>query len=186
MGKFKLALKDLRTVRVGGQQEAPGLCKHWVGHSEQLSSTWGTPLVQVRLQAAKVAPNDPDLRKKLAECEKEVKRLRFEEALAVPEQEQVLVSSTIDLTAMPVEDSYKGPRMQGTCVNGVAGTGARADEFVRCALTSYVPCWLRGVCEQAATPRATPSRPSLSRPCWTSSRSSASSTGALPLKSSSR
>jgi hypothetical protein len=35
-------------------------------------------------QAAKVAPRDPDLRKKLAECEKEVKRLRFEEALAVP------------------------------------------------------------------------------------------------------
>lgn len=35
-------------------------------------------------QAAKVAPKDPDLRKKLAECEKEVKRLRFEEALAMP------------------------------------------------------------------------------------------------------
>ena len=34
--------------------------------------------------AAKVAPRDPDLRKKLAECEKEVKRLRFEEALATP------------------------------------------------------------------------------------------------------
>ncbi len=31
-----------------------------------------------------MAPRDPDLRKKLAECEKEVKRLRFEEALAVP------------------------------------------------------------------------------------------------------
>ena len=35
-------------------------------------------------QAAKRAPRDPDLRRKLAECEKAVKRLRFEEALATP------------------------------------------------------------------------------------------------------
>jgi hypothetical protein len=35
-------------------------------------------------QASKVAPRDPDLKKKLAECEKEVKRLKFEEALATP------------------------------------------------------------------------------------------------------
>ena len=34
--------------------------------------------------AAKLAPRDPDLRKKLAACEKEVKRIRFEEALATP------------------------------------------------------------------------------------------------------
>ncbi len=39
-------------------------------------------------QAAKVAPNDPDLRKKLAACEKEVKRLKFEEALATPVRTQ--------------------------------------------------------------------------------------------------
>lgn len=35
-------------------------------------------------QAAKVAPKDPDLRKKLSECEKAVKRIRFEEALSTP------------------------------------------------------------------------------------------------------
>lgn len=35
-------------------------------------------------RAAKVAPRDTDLRKKLLECEKEVKRIRFEEALALP------------------------------------------------------------------------------------------------------
>lgn len=35
--------------------------------------------------AAKVAPNDPDLRRKLAACEKEVKRIRFEAALSSPE-----------------------------------------------------------------------------------------------------
>lgn len=35
-------------------------------------------------KAAKRAPRDPDLRAKLAECEKAVKRIRFEEALATP------------------------------------------------------------------------------------------------------
>ena len=31
-----------------------------------------------------MAPQDKDLRRKLAEAEKEVKRIRFEDALAVP------------------------------------------------------------------------------------------------------
>jgi hypothetical protein len=35
-------------------------------------------------QGVRIAPKDPDLRKKLAACEKEVKRIRFEEALAIP------------------------------------------------------------------------------------------------------
>ena len=34
--------------------------------------------------AARLAPKDPDVRKKLSEAEKVVKRMRFEEALAVP------------------------------------------------------------------------------------------------------
>ena len=34
--------------------------------------------------AARLAPKDPDCRRKLAACEKEVKRIRFEEALATP------------------------------------------------------------------------------------------------------
>lgn len=36
------------------------------------------------MQAAKRAPRDPDLRRKLTECEKAVKRIKFEEALATP------------------------------------------------------------------------------------------------------
>lgn len=35
-------------------------------------------------RAAQVNPRDPDLRKKLSHCEKEVKRIRFEEAVATP------------------------------------------------------------------------------------------------------
>ena len=35
-------------------------------------------------RAAQVSPRDPDLRKKLMQCEREVKRIRFEEAVATP------------------------------------------------------------------------------------------------------
>jgi len=35
-------------------------------------------------RAAQVNARDPDLRKKLTQCEKEVKRIRFEEAVATP------------------------------------------------------------------------------------------------------
>ena len=46
-------------------------------------------------RAAKVAPRDPDLRKKLLECEKEVKRIRFEEALALPVSGRSIVLSSL-------------------------------------------------------------------------------------------
>ena len=62
--------------------------------------------------AAKVAPRDPDLRRKLSECEKAVKRIRFEEALATPEGEVAHVSDSVDLSSMVVEDAYDGPRME--------------------------------------------------------------------------
>jgi hypothetical protein len=65
------------------------------------------------LQAAKVAPKDPDLRKKLSECEKAVKRIRFEEALATPESEITHISDTIELDSFIIESGYKGPMMEG-------------------------------------------------------------------------
>lgn len=60
--------------------------------------------------AARLAPRDPDLRRKLAEAEREYKRVRFEEALAVPEDTTSALDS-ICLEDIVVEDSYKGPRM---------------------------------------------------------------------------
>lgn len=42
---------------------------------------------QLRVQAARVSPRDPDLRRKLAACEKAVKELRFAAALATPVSE---------------------------------------------------------------------------------------------------
>lgn len=46
--------------------------------------TQNTPNNPQPPQAAKVAPKDPDLRKKLSECERAVKRIKFEEALSTP------------------------------------------------------------------------------------------------------
>lgn len=64
-------------------------------------------------RAAKVAPRDPDLRRKMKECEKAVQKIRFEEALAGPEAEAAPpASEAVDLEAMVVPDSYDGPRME--------------------------------------------------------------------------
>lgn len=66
------------------------------------------------LRAAKLSPRDPDLRRKLAEAERIVKRIRFEESLSTPEEEVIPKWQTVDLTTMTVEDSYAGPRLEGS------------------------------------------------------------------------
>lgn len=60
-------------------------------------------------RASKVAPKSADLQQKLAECEKEVKRLRFEEALSTPVRpcdlslsKLLLLGQTIDQRVMNV------------------------------------------------------------------------------------
>ena len=58
-----------------------------------------------------VAPRDPDLRRKLAAAEKEVARLRFEEAIAAPDEDAIWVADRVDLDTMPVDAAYAGPRM---------------------------------------------------------------------------
>lgn len=62
--------------------------------------------------AARVAPSDPDLKRKLLECEKEVKRQRFEEALNM-EKDAKSATEQVVLTDIHVEASYTGPRMEG-------------------------------------------------------------------------
>lgn len=69
-------------------------------------------------RAARLSPKDPDLRRKLTECERIVKRMRFEESLAMPEEEVIPPSQQIDLSAMTVEDSYQGPRLEGSQTEG--------------------------------------------------------------------
>jgi serine/threonine-protein phosphatase 5 len=61
--------------------------------------------------AARLAPRDPDVRKKLAEAVKEFKRSQFEEALALPEDTTSALDS-VHLGDVDVEASYTGPRME--------------------------------------------------------------------------
>mmetsp|Transcript_7018 Transcript_7018/g.14064 ORF Transcript_7018/g.14064 Transcript_7018/m.14064 type:complete len:493 (-) Transcript_7018:489-1967(-) len=60
-------------------------------------------------QCAKLAPKDPDVRKKLSLCEKEVKRQAFESAIAM--EDPKALAETIDLGAMVIPDSYEGPKL---------------------------------------------------------------------------
>jgi serine/threonine-protein phosphatase 5 len=61
--------------------------------------------------AARLAPRDPDVRKKLAEAVKEFKRTQFEAALALPEDTTSALDS-VHLEDIDVEASYIGPRME--------------------------------------------------------------------------
>ncbi|XP_061340320.1 serine/threonine-protein phosphatase 5 isoform X1 [Gastrolobium bilobum] len=47
-------------------------------------------------QVKKMCPNDPDASKKLKECEKAVMKLKFEEAIAVPESERRSIAESLD------------------------------------------------------------------------------------------
>nr|GMC72696.1 serine/threonine-protein phosphatase 5 isoform X1 [Ipomoea batatas] len=47
-------------------------------------------------QVKKISPNDPDATKKLKECEKAVMKLKFEEAISVPESGKHSVADSID------------------------------------------------------------------------------------------
>ncbi|GER56495.1 serine/threonine-protein phosphatase 5 [Striga asiatica] len=47
-------------------------------------------------QVKRICPNDPDAAKKLKECEKAVMKLKFEEAISVPESEKHSVADSID------------------------------------------------------------------------------------------
>ncbi|KAL3754785.1 hypothetical protein ACJRO7_001959 [Eucalyptus globulus] len=47
-------------------------------------------------QVKRLCPNDPDASKKLKECEKAVMKLKFEEAIAVPESERHSIADSID------------------------------------------------------------------------------------------
>ncbi|CAO2813242.1 unnamed protein product [Amaranthus hypochondriacus] len=47
-------------------------------------------------QVKRLCPNDPDAAKKLKECEKAVMKLKFEEAIAVPEAERRSIADSID------------------------------------------------------------------------------------------
>ncbi|KAB5527536.1 hypothetical protein DKX38_021383 [Salix brachista] len=54
----------------------------------------------------KLCPNDPDASKKLKECEKAVMKLKFEEAIAVPESQRRSVAESIDFHSIGPGNPY--------------------------------------------------------------------------------
>ncbi|GJP63921.1 hypothetical protein CLOP_g20950 [Closterium sp. NIES-67] len=65
-------------------------------------------------QAAKIAPRDPDARKKLRECEKAVREEAFQNAIASPDSGPVgFRDFGVDVSSIDVEATYDGPRMEG-------------------------------------------------------------------------
>ena len=85
--------------------------------------------------AAKVAPRDPDLRRKLAAAEKEVTRLCFEAAIAVPDADAGCVADRVELDTMPVEVDYSGPRMDPH--PSVEGRHIVTEEFVENMIAAF-------------------------------------------------
>ncbi|XP_074286164.1 serine/threonine-protein phosphatase 5 isoform X2 [Silene latifolia] len=67
-------------------------------------------------QVKRLCPNDPDAAKKLRECEKAVMKLKFEEAISVPEAERRSVADSIDYRSIEVEPQYSGARIEGDAV----------------------------------------------------------------------
>ncbi|KAF5949492.1 hypothetical protein HYC85_011485 [Camellia sinensis] len=67
-------------------------------------------------QVKKICPNDLDATKKLKECEKSVMKLKFEEAIAVPESERRSIVDSIDFHSIEVEPQYDGARIEGDFV----------------------------------------------------------------------
>mmetsp|Transcript_16274 Transcript_16274/g.23974 ORF Transcript_16274/g.23974 Transcript_16274/m.23974 type:complete len:506 (-) Transcript_16274:38-1555(-) len=59
----------------------------------------------------KLKPKDRDARAKLAECEKAVREAAF--AAAIESEETEPLSETLDVSAMSIEASYKGPHPKG-------------------------------------------------------------------------
>lgn len=55
-------------------------------------------------------PSDKDAKIKHSECQKIVRKLAFEKAIAVDSDKKAIVD-TIDVDSMAVEDSYEGPRL---------------------------------------------------------------------------
>lgn len=132
----------------------------------------------------KIAPRDPDARKKLRECEAALKKLRFEEAIRSSAsddngtygygayddddeaggKEKYLAVKEVDLDAYPVEDSYNGKEKQ----SAIAEDRAR-DEWMDGWIDR--PTDRPRIQAPASTP--TPASPSpLSSPCLRGSRTS--------------
>ncbi|CAM8949837.1 unnamed protein product [Rhodiola kirilowii] len=67
-------------------------------------------------QVKRLSPNDPYAAKKLKECEKAVMKLKFEEAISLPQSEKRSVAESIDYHTIDVEPQYAGAKIDGETV----------------------------------------------------------------------
>ncbi|KAJ9549194.1 hypothetical protein OSB04_021737 [Centaurea solstitialis] len=69
-------------------------------------------------QVKRICPNDPDASKKLKECEKAVMKLKFEEAISVPNAERHSVADSIDFRTIGTgtSSSYHSPQVTAAAV----------------------------------------------------------------------
>ncbi|XP_024381688.1 serine/threonine-protein phosphatase 5 [Physcomitrium patens] len=63
-------------------------------------------------QVQRMVPNDPDAIKKLRECEKAITKIKFEEAIAIKDEEIHSIAETLDYHTIEVEKSYQGARIE--------------------------------------------------------------------------
>lgn len=61
---------------------------------------------------AKRCPNDKDAQLKYTECNKIVKKMAFERAIAVDKQEKSLMEMCRDLESATIESDYEGPKLE--------------------------------------------------------------------------
>lgn len=62
---------------------------------------------------SKRRPNDADAKKKFQECNKIVKKMAFERAIAVDRPEKTLAEMYQSLDSISIEDDYEGPKLDG-------------------------------------------------------------------------
>ncbi|KAH1131129.1 hypothetical protein J1N35_002507 [Gossypium stocksii] len=103
-------------------------------------------------QVKKICPSDPDATKKLKECEKAVMKLKFEEAISVPESERRFVADSIDYHSIGTSPrSSSMPTQVGIAAVAVAFVavlammlGAAAATMVAAAVVVVLGTWWWG------------------------------------------
>lgn len=65
---------------------------------------------------SKRRPNDADAKKKFVECNKIVKKMAFERAIAVDRPEKTLAEMYQSLESISIEDEYDGPKLENDVV----------------------------------------------------------------------
>ncbi|KAI4385064.1 hypothetical protein MLD38_003130 [Melastoma candidum] len=103
-------------------------------------------------QLKRICPNDPDAAKKLKECEKAVMKLKFEEAISVPESERRSIADAIDFRTIGTTPNSSSLPTRAALGSVAIATVAAMVKFLGIAATAVVvmllmvlgACWWSG------------------------------------------